>query len=553
MLLAAERRTERHRLAQAAICAGLVAAASVLLLGLSGWFVTAAAIAASTGTVAAQAFNYMLPSAGIRLLAITRTGARYGERLAGHAAAFGALARLRPALYRAIAAAPPAVALAFGRGEATSRLIGDVDAIELRFVRLSGPWGATAALTCGAALTVLGGVAAAGATLTCAGGALWIGHLLANRLEQPGRAVQHATGALREEVAMLCSATAELRCYALEDWAAARIMTASDVLADAQRQQAAVAGWFDLLHATAIGLAAALVLALSASAGAPVAALATLAAAMTIDGIAPVLRGLAERGRLHEAETRLEAVFAAKPDRIPASIPFDRFAPLVIDGCQLLPTARLVLTGVSGSGKTTLVEGLLGLRALAPGRASIGGVDIGDVSPAMLRSVFAWAPQDAALLAGTVRDNLRIADPAATDDRLWQALADAALEAVVGALPHGLDTWLGDDGARLSGGERRRLSLARAYLADAPWLLLDEAGEGLDAATEARVARLLDARLTRAGQGLILVSHRPALAGLCTLRLAVGLAAQAGVDIDTTAHLATCAAGPARPKGRGPS
>jgi len=97
-LIAAERRKERRRLRQAGACAALVAAASVLLLSLSGWFLAAAALAGGAGIVAAQAFNYMLPSAAIRLLAIVRTGARYGERLASHGAAFGALARLRPAL-----------------------------------------------------------------------------------------------------------------------------------------------------------------------------------------------------------------------------------------------------------------------------------------------------------------------------------------------------------------------------------------------------------------------------------------------------------------------
>ena len=541
-LIAAERRTERRRLTQAAIGAGLVAAASVLLLGLSGWFVTAAAIAGGAGTVAAHAFNYMLPSAGIRLLAILRTGARYGERLAGHAAAFGALARLRPALYRAVAAAPPATALALGRGEATARLIGDVDAIELRFVRLSGPWSVAAALASGAALTMLGGPLAAGTTLACAGGALWIGHRLAGRLEEPGRAVQHAAGILREEVATLGSAAAELRCYALEDWATARIMAAGDTLADAQCRQAAVAGRFELLHAATIGLAAALALALSASAGAPIAALATLAAAMTIDGIAPVLRGFAERGRLREAEARLEAVFAASAGPASDGILVDPDAPLTLDGRHLAPAARIALTGISGSGKTTLVEGLLGLRPLAPGRAAIGGVDVGAVAPAMLRSTFAWAPQDAALLAGTVRDNLRLPDPAAADDRLWQALADAALDGVVRALPNGLDTWLGDDGARLSGGERRRLSLARAYLADTPWLLLDEPGEGLDAATEARVAALLDARLARTGQGLILVSHRPALVALCGERLAVDQTAALNRTVSSSRHGSSVAA-----------
>lgn len=519
-LIAAKRWRERRRLRQAGLCAALVAIASVLLLALSGWFLTAVALAGGTGIVAAQAFNCMLPSAAIRLLAIVRTGARYGERLASHGAAFGALARLRPALYRALTIAPPSVALALGRGEATARLIGDVDAVEWRFVRLSGPWGVAAALASGAVLTLLGGWLAMAATLACVGGALGLAQVWAHRLEEPGRAVQQAMGALREEVAMIGGAAAELRCFALEDWATARIAAASDRLAEAQARQVAVAARFEALHAIGVALAAASALVLSAGEGAPIAALAALAAAMTADATAPILRAMTERGRLCEAEARLETLFAAAEERPAADEVCD--ATLMIDGTPFAPGSRIALTGPSGCGKTTLAEGLLGLRPLPPDRIMIGGRDAAALAPATLRATFAWAPQDAALMAGTVRDNLRLADDQASEDRLLQALHDAALDDVVRALPEGLDTWLGEDGARLSGGERRRMSLARAYLADAPWLLLDEPGEGLDAAVATQVARRLDARLKRTGQGMILVSHRPVLSALCNRQWAAG-------------------------------
>jgi len=512
-LIAAERRRERRGLRQAGLCAALVAIASVLLLALSGWFLTAAALAGGAGIVAAQAFNYMLPSAMIRLLAIVRTAGRYGERLASHGAAFGALARLRPALYRALTVAPPSVALALGRGEATARLIGDVDAVEWRFVRLSGPWGVVAALASGAALTLLGGWLAMVATLACVGGALGLARAWAHRLEEPGREVQQAMGALREEVATIGGAAAELRCFALEDWATARITAASDRLAEAQARQAAVAARFEALHVLGVALAAASALVLSADAGAPIAALAALAAAMTADATAPILRAMTERGRLCEAEARLETLFEAAEAHPVTDVAED--ASLLIDRMPFALGSRIALTGPSGCGKTSLVEGLLGLRPLSPGRIMIGGRDAASLAPASLRATFAWTPQDAALMAGTVRDNLRLADDQASEDRMWQALHDAALDDVVRALPQGLDTWLGEDGARLSGGERRRLSLARAYLADAPWLLLDEPGEGLDAAVAAQVARRMDARLKRTGQGMILVSHRPVLSALC--------------------------------------
>jgi ATP-binding cassette subfamily C protein CydC len=152
---------------------------------------------------------------------------------------------------------------------------------------------------------------------------------------------------------------------------------------------------------------------------------------------------------------------------------------------------------------------MLGLRDVARGRVLLDGTDITDVDLAQRRACFAYAPQDAALLAGTVRDNLRLGAPDAPDTLLWTALRDAALDERVRALPNGLDAWIGEDGARLSGGERRRLSLARTLLRPAPWLLLDEPTEGLDPATEARVMHRLAIRLAASGQGALIISHRP--------------------------------------------
>jgi ATP-binding cassette subfamily C protein CydC len=130
-----------------------------------------------------------------------------------------------------------------------------------------------------------------------------------------------------------------------------------------------------------------------------------------------------------------------------------------------------------------------------------------------------------------VRENLRLAVPTADDDQLWAVLEDAGLTDRIRAAPGGLDAPLGENGARLSGGERRRLGLARAYLRPAPWLVLDEPTEGLDAATEAKVLDRLAQRLQRTGQGLILVSHRPAPLALCDQTLTVsGIASDGHVQ-----------------------
>ncbi|MDF2495642.1 ATP-binding cassette domain-containing protein [Sphingomonas sp.] len=520
-LIAAERRAQRRLLVRAAAFAALVAAASVVLLGLSGWFITAAAIAGAAGPAAALAFNYMLPSAGIRLLAIVRTGARYGERLASHEAAFGALARIRPALYRALGSAPIEQSLALGTGEATARLVDDVGAIETRFVRLSAPWGVAAALGAGLCLIILGGLPAALSTAACAGATLLGAAGLSRRMDEPGRAVQQAAGTLREEVARLVDAAPELRCFGLEAWAAERINVEAAALGKAQRAHGNAAGWFEWLHATGIGIATGSTLVLAAPAGAPIAALAALAAAMTLDGLGPVLRAMIEQGRVREAEARLDTVLRAGAPAIVAS-PIDSSAPTIMLtaplSTTLCPGDRIALVGPSGAGKTTVLETLLGLRPLARGQITFDGEDAATISPARLRHYFAWAPQDAELLSGTVRDNLLLADPAATDETLWHALFDASMDGRVRALG-GLDAWVGENGARLSGGERRRLALARAYVSPAPWLLLDEPSEGLDAVTEQMVATRLTDRLDRTGRGLLLVSHRRAMVAGCDRRI----------------------------------
>ncbi|CAN5223382.1 amino acid ABC transporter ATP-binding/permease protein [soil metagenome] len=531
-LIASQRWEQGRLLRRAALYAAIVAAASVTLLGLSGWFITAAAVAGATSIIAVQAFNYMLPSAAIRLLAIARTGARYGERLASHEAAFGALARIRPALFRALAAQSAARALAFGTGEATARMVGDVAAIETRFVRLSAPWGIAAALLSGLGLIQLGGYGAAIATALCLTGMLLIGDRLTKNMAASGHAVRTASGALTEEFAMLGGASPELRCFGLEDWAAARIDERSIVLCAARRAQANAAGWIELLHATAIGLAATSALLLSAHSGASRAALAALAAAMTIDAAGPFLRALLDRSALNEAEARLETVFTdemssndVQPVSTTPTITFARPG-----WARVEPGNRLAIIGASGSGKTTLVETLVGLRTALSGQIFLDGIDVADIALSTLRRCFAWAPQDAALLSGTVRDNLLLANPQADDALLWSALHTAVLDDRVLALDHGLDSWVGENGARLSGGERRRLSVARACCSPAPWLLLDEPSEGLDAATEALLAERLVTRLDTSGQGLLLVSHRPAMTAICAQRLVM-------VDIGTI-HIA---------------
>jgi ATP-binding cassette subfamily C protein CydC len=525
-ILGAECRRQRPRLLLAGFLAAVVAAASVTLLGLSGWFITAAALAGLGGPAVAQGFNYLLPSAAIRLLAILRTGGRYGERLVGHDAALRALARLRPALFRALAASPPATALALSTGEATARVVGDVDALEADLVRRSARWGLWASLLSGTALLLLAGTGPALAAALALGLTVAVARHLSALLAERGREAQRAAGGLKEELATLLAAATELRAHGLEDWAVERIARRGAALGAAQQRAAAGAGWFELLQAGATGSAAVAALALAGPSDLPMAALAVLGAAMVVDGAGGFVRGLERQGSVAEAEARLDAMLAPAAEEAPAGRvlaypPSIRFAG---QPSELLPPGCVAaVTGPSGCGKTTLLETLLRLRAPEPGRIFLGGVDLAELDAATARRCFSLLPQDAALLAGSVRDNLLLADPEAEEARLWQALHDAGLDERVARLPGGLDGWLGENGARLSGGERRRLSLARALLRPAPWLLLDEPTEGLDAATEALVLRRLAARLARDGQGALIVTHRPAPLALCRRIIPLGV------------------------------
>lgn len=537
-LIAAQRRAQRGRLRIAAAGGAFVAVAATCLLGLSGWFITGAAIAGVAGSAAVQAFNYMMPSATIRMLAILRTGARYIERVAGHEAALKALARLRPQLFDALASAPPAQALALSSGEASARLVQDVDAVQTLFVRLSAPWAlgagaVSAALLAGMASPMAGLMLLLAMGLSAAGSVL-----IARRLAAPaGREVQIATGVLKDRLTALEAVSPELKAYGLDRWAAGEAALAAARLDRSQIVLSQAGGWMAAWQATVTGLAVAAVVPATLGAALPMTALAALAAVMGIEAAAGLVGALQQNGAAVEAARRLDAL-ASAPSLASSPAPSEASLVLSADGVQMAPPMRLGLIGPSGSGKTTLAERLVGLRDALADEARLGGLDIAGVAPDDRRPLFAYAAQDIRLIDGTIRDNLLLAGPA-EDGALWRALEDAALAERVRADPAGLDARVGPNGERLSGGERRRLGLARAYLRSAPWLVLDEPTEGLDPTTEAQVLAALDRRLKHSGQGLIVVSHRPAPTQLCDRVIRVeGIAEDGKVRLTVTRQLA---------------
>ncbi|CAN5908124.1 amino acid ABC transporter ATP-binding/permease protein [soil metagenome] len=506
-------RKRRGDLLIAALSGGATAAATTLLLGVSAWFLAGAALAGLAGPAAVWAFNYLLPSAGLRGLAIARTAGRYGERLFSHQAALRALAALRPALFAGLASAPPARSLALSSGEASARLVQDVNVLETVFVRRSAPWTAAAAAGSASAVIGLGSVWAAVAFLLGLAAQILVGRRWAERLTaDAGRDQLRALGRLKDALGAYLAAVPELRCFDLTSRAIDALMAHDATLGMAGQKRNDAEATLGLLQAALSGATLVVVAAFVSRASLPLAALALLSALAGMEGVAGLLRAAQQQGAYREAVARLDAVLV-DPGQTPMELPLD--GSLAIDGQRLRPGSRLAITGASGCGKTRTLEALVGLCAAPAGRILVGAIPLEAAPLGWARPLFAYAPQDARLLTGTVAENLRLAAPTADDAALWDALADAQLDARIRRFPQGLATWIGDGGDILSGGERRRLSLARAFLRPAPWLLLDEPTEGLDRRTEVELVAALDRRLGRTGQGVIIVSHRPAPLVLC--------------------------------------
>lgn len=501
----------------AALAAG---AGGLVLLALSGWFLTAAALAGASGAAAIAAFNYLIPSAAIRGLAVVRTAARYGERLWSHEAALRALAGLRSTLFSRLAHADGRTAPDLSSGDASARLIGDIAALEDLVVRRPGIPAAV-----GTMLVGLGAVALAGwqaALLLAALLALLLCGLalLPPRLSAaPAAAAAASSAQLRRMLVDYAAARSEIITYGLAPRITALLQAEADRLDAAQRQLARIeaASSGVLIFGAALAAAATL---LASTAAAPLTALAVLAAAATIEAVAVIARSATREAAVAEGTARLRVLLALSP---PEEAPPQPAAPLAIAlGAALFPPgSRIALTGPSGSGKTRVIEALAGLRA--PAHAlTLGGAPLAALTAAQLSAQFALAPQDPMLIAGSLADNLRLARPGIDAAAMEEALRAAQLWDRTMRMPQGLDTVLGEDGGILSGGERKRLAIARALLAQRPWLLLDEPSEGLDAATEAALVAALDAWLTARGTGLVVASHRPAPLALAGAHVPLG-------------------------------
>lgn len=520
------------RFALALLLGALALLAAFGLLAFSGHFITAAAIAGGSAA-SAFAFDIFRPGALIRLFAIVRTAGRYGERLVAHDAVLRLLEGLRSRLYAALAALTPEPLARWSDGELLQRLVGDIDRLDEAPLRAVLPL-AGAAVVAGVAFAVAVAADARFAAPVAAAllaAAVIVPLATARRSLRDGNALASQAGARRDGlVDMLRGLTTLSLSGAWPAWRDAWLAQDRVLLAAqfAQRRRESIGQAAALLAAGAGGWAVvALVEAGGAGSSAPWNAAAVLGVLASAEALAPLTAAWLSWGRARAAAQRLDAVIATPPElawRMGAALPVARGALAVREAgycyrerasglapvsVSIAAGARLVVRGASGAGKSTFAALLA--RSIDPdaGDVRLDGVDLRDYDEASLRARIALLPQRPHLFAASVAENLRTADASADDARLHDVLRAVALDDWLASLPQGLQTPLGEYGVGLSGGEARRLALARTLLRRAVVYVLDEPFEGLDAPLRARVAAGIDSWAGAAS--VVLISHDAAV------------------------------------------
>ena len=506
--------------------------ANIGLMATSGWFITAMGLAGVT----THAMNFFTPAALIRLFAILRTGGRYADRLVSHEATFRLLASLRSWLFARLVPLAPAALDDLRSGDLMTRLKSDIDRLELVFLRLLSPL-ATAILT-GAVITTvvahfdgpLGGLVAG--LMLVAGVAMPAAIAMQSRRD--GEAIAELSAEIRMRLVDDLGGLAPLAITGADKAHRARLDAYFDTLLELEARQANRTAWGQ----AGIGLSADAALILTLAVGIPLviatritgpdlAMLALLLPASfeafsavpgAFGGIAATLRSARRIFALVDRPAPILDLIepVAAPSRFDLVIDAVSLTypggsrPALDDVTLAIPAGtHIAIAGQSGSGKSSLAELLVRFRDPTIGEIRLGGVSIRDMAIDDLRQRIVLVPQRPHLFTATIADNLRIANQDADAAALAKALADVGLDSLIATLPLGLQTPIGAQGARLSGGEARRLAIARALLTDARIVILDEPSEGLDGQTEQNLMTMLAIRF--AGRTLIVMTHSAAI------------------------------------------
>ena len=514
------------------LCGLLAVASAVGLLALSGWFISAAAYAGLT-VASAQLFNFFHPGIGVRMFAIGRTLARYAERIVSHDATFRILQSLRSWFYIHLEPLAPSRLMMFRSGDLLNRIVADIDALDNLYLRVLSP-SAVALVTsllvmaflwlfdpCVALSTALY-LVVAGVGVTA----------VALKLGDPcGQEITHRTAELRVQIIDTLQGMAELIVFDAYHHHLETVKLSSRALLKNQLRMSHIRGLSLALITLISGLAVLTALYLAVDLvksdllnGANLALIA-LAILASFEAVLPLPTAYQYLGRTREAGRRLleivdmqpqitypdtSVALSMQPDVTFENISFrySENAPWALKDVNLIIPAglRVAVIGETGSGKSTLIHLLVRFWNPTSGHIRLANNDIRNLSEADLRRSISVVSQQPHMFNATLRDNLQIARPGAGDDDLFAALESARLDEFVENLPVGLDTWVGEAASMLSGGQARRVALARAILHDAPLWVLDEPTEGLDTITERKLMQALE-RKTR-NRTLLLITHR---------------------------------------------
>jgi len=535
---------DRRRVTLAVLAGSAGLGSAVALAGVSAWL-----IARASQMPPVMYLN--VAAVGVRFFGVSRGLLRYVERLVSHDVALRGMATLRVRLYERLADRPPAQLVALRRGDLLARVGADVDSVGDVIVRGLLPMAVAAVLSLGSAVAVglflpSAGLALAGCLVLAAVVAPWWQVRAARVVEEHSA---RARADLAAVTVSLLDGAAELTVSGRRRPAQAQLQQTQDRLAaaaDAGARSAAVAAALNPL-ATGLAVVASLVLGIPATTSGALAPVelavvvllplaAFEAAALVPNAAVAVLRSREAARRIMELLGASETtgsdpvasagMSSASPAPTPA--PVDPDLPLlqardlscgwpghspVLTGIDLSLTAgcSIAVVGPSGLGKTTLLLTLAGLLPPQAGEALVSGRRVDQLPREDAAAAVTMTAEDAHVFDTTVLENLRVARGDVSEDDALATLSAVGLDRWLAGLPDGLDTVLGSDAARVSGGERRRLLVARALLSPAPVLLLDEPTEHVDAEGAALLRGLLDGSLAP-GKAVVVVTHR--LAGL---------------------------------------
>lgn len=511
------------------ILAILTLLASIGLLTLSGWFLAGTSLAGFAGI---YSFNYMLPAAGVRGAAIFRTAGRYFERLVSHDATFRVLSHLRVFTFKKILPLSPGGIARFRQGELLNRLVADVETLDHLYIRVISPIIAAFVVI----MTIMFGLGLIDARLANTLGGIMLTLLIVLPFvfyyagKPIGRDLTDLRGQYRTVLTSMLQGQAELTVFGALPRFRQNLAQLEAKWLHRQAQQANLTGLSQSLMILASGLTATLILWLAAdgidNSFMPEAliALFTFCALAAFESLAPVTVAFQHLGQVMTSATRISHLIEQKPD---VTFPEkggeknNRATLTMHNVCFTYPTQpmqvinhvdltieagqHIALLGKTGCGKSTLLQ--LINRAFDPthGTISLNNLPIADYDEATLRSMMSVVPQRVHVFSHTLRENLTMAKEDATDEELKHVLQQVGLGQLL-ENDEGINAWMGDGGRQLSGGEQRRLGLARALLHNAPLVLLDEPTEGLDADTEQQILALLHQHCQ--GKAVLMITHR---------------------------------------------